>query len=107
MSKGDYSFEAPRLRRPLFAWPEASGPATWAQAEWPGASGCKADQDLNDLLNSFMILVTVRHVTGSPAIENVKLRIKRKAAVVYILPYITCTGNAGKHLDFRVPFSTV
>ena len=42
-------------------------------------------------------------------IQNVELRVKRKAVLsnkVFWL-YITCTGNAGKHLDFRVPFSTV
>ena len=39
-------------------------------------------------------------------IENVKLRVNRKA-VLYILTYITCTRNAGKYLSVRVPFSTV
>ena len=45
-------------------------------------------------------------LTSMFPIENVKLRVKPKA-VLYILPYIAFSENAGKYLDFSVSFSTM
>ena len=63
---------------------------------------------LRELLPGAVTVVAAKQLSTFP-IDNVKLRVKQKAALSnnFFFGYIACTGNAGKQLDFSVPFKSI